>query len=177
MQHKEFDFEEFVKRTVKQLKQDLQKYKAQYTSEFKTIEDKKKQRAVELHQVREILTTPKEYVLIFRIEDTGLVHAVPLTEFVSLTPSNLRLYIRDLTLAPMPFFVYIVKEALEKISKPFVVVKPETVKKVIEDVEKTPHTSNLKPVDEFIKLVWKKYEQLTIASLLYNTIKQEELDN
>jgi hypothetical protein len=78
----------------------------------------------------------------------------------------------------LPFHTYIVREALEKISRPIALVKPETTQKVVEDVEKTPHTSNLKPIDEFIKLVWKKYEQLTIASLLYNTIKQEErLDN
>ncbi len=70
------------------------------------------------------------------------------------------------------------REALEKISIPVAIVRPETVEKVVEDVEKTPYTSNLRPINEFIKLVWRKYEKLTVASLLYNVIKQEEkLDN
>jgi hypothetical protein len=174
---KEFDFEQSIKKTIKRLREELQMYKERYTTEFQTIENKKKHKPVELYQVRELLTTPKEYVLTHYIEDSGLVHAVPLTEFVNLSPSNLRLYIRDLTLAPLPYYVYIVREALEKISRPVAIVKPETIKKVIQDVEKTPHTSHIRPIDEFIQLVWKKYEQLTIASLLYNTIKQEELDN
>jgi hypothetical protein len=171
---REFDFEQAIRRTIKQLKAELQQYKAQYTSEIKTTD---KIEPAELHQIRKLLTTLPEYVLIHHIEETGLVHAVPLTEFVNLSPSNLRLYIRDLTLAPLPYYVYIVREALEKISRPVAIVKPETIKKVIQDVEKTPHTSHIRPIDEFIQLVWKKYEQLTIASLLYNTIKQEELDN
>ncbi len=171
---KEFDFEQLIKKTVKQLKQDLLTYKSKLSPEFKTTD---KIKPVELYQVRKMLTTPYEFVLIFHIEDTGLVHAVPLTEWVSLSPSNLRIYIANYTLAPLPFYVYVIKEALEKISLPIAIVRPETTQKVIEDVEKTPHTSFIKPIDEFIKLVWKKYEQLTIASLLYNAIKREELDN
>jgi len=171
---KEFDFEQLIKRTVRQLKEELKRYKSQLSFEFKTIEDK--QKPVELHQIRQLLTAPPEYLLIYDIEDTGLVHAVPLTEFVSLTPSNLRIYIRELTLAPLPYFVYLNREVLEKISLPIAIVRQETIEKVVEEVEKMPHTSNLKPVDEFVRLVWKRYEQLTIASLLYNVIKQE-LDN
>ncbi len=174
---REFDFEQLVRKTIKQLKTELQRYKAQYTSKFKTIEKREKQRPIEPYQIRKLLTRPYEYALIYHIEDTGLVHAVPLTTFTSLTPSILRLYIKDLTLAPVPFHIYIVKEALEKISVPIAIVRPETVEKVIEDVEKTPYTSNLRPINEFIKLVWRKYEKLTVASLLYNAIKQEELDN
>ncbi len=179
MQHKEFDFEQLVRRTVKQLKKELKQYKSQLSNEFKTIENKKKQKPVELYQVREMLTSPKEYILIHHIEDTGLVHAVPLTTFTSLTPSNLRLYIANSNyeFAPLPFYVYVIKEALEKISLPIATVSPEAAQKIIKNVEKAPHTSHLKPINEFIKLVWKKYEQLTIASLLYNAIKQEELDN
>ena len=174
---KEFDFEQAVKKSLKRLREELQLYKMQYSTEFKTIENKSKQKPVELHQIRQLLTSPKEHVLVHDIEETGLVHAVPLTEFVSLTPSNLRIYIRELTLAPLPYFVYLNREVLEKISLPIAVVKPETVEKVLEDVERTPYNSNIKPIDEFLKLVWKRYERLTIASLLYNAIRQEELDN
>ena len=174
---REFDFEQTVRKTVKRLREELQMYKEQYTSDFQTIENEKKRKPVELHQIRRLLTSPAEYVLIYHIEDAGLVHAVPLTTFTSLTPSNLRIYIADYTFAPLPFYVYLNKEALEKISRPIAVVKPETIQKVIEDVEKTPNTSNLRPVREFLELTWKKYEKLVIASLLYNTIRQEELDN
>jgi phage-related protein len=174
---REFDFEQAVKRTIRQLKEQLQQYKSQLSYEFKTIEDKTEQKPVEVAQIRKLLTTPSEYVLVFHIEDTGLVHAVPLTEFVSLSPSNLRIHLPNLTLAPMPYFVYLNKDALEKISLPIAIVKQETIEKVVEEVEKKPHTSNLKPIDEFVRLVWKRYEQLVLASLLYNAIKQEELDN
>jgi hypothetical protein len=123
------------------------------------------------------LTSPAEYVLIYHIEDAGLVHAVPLTTFISLTPSNLRIYIADYTFAPLPFYVYLNKEALEKISVPIALLKASTVERVIADVETTPMVFYIKPIDEFVKLVWKKYEQLTIASLLYNAMRREELDN
>jgi hypothetical protein len=172
---KEFDLEQVVRKTIQQLKEELKHYKSQLSFEFKTIEDKTE--PVSLHQIRQLLTTPKEYVVIYDIEDTGLVHAVPLSSFVNLSPSNLRIYIRDLTLAPLPYFVYLNKEALEKISLPIAIVRQETIEKVVEEVEKMPHTSNLKPVDEFIRLVWKRYEQLVLASLLYNAIRQEELNN
>jgi len=175
---KEFDFEKAIRKTVKQLKEELQKYKSQYkSSEFETIEDKDKQKPVEIAQIRQLLTSPKEYVLIYDIEDTGLVHAVPLTSFVNLAPSNLRIYIRDLTLAPLSYYVYVVKEVLEKISVPIAIVKQETVEKVLEEAERAEPTSNIKSVKEFIHLVWKRYEQLVLASLLYDAIKKEELDN
>jgi hypothetical protein len=172
---KEFDLEQVVRKTIQQLKEELKHYKSQLSFEFKTIEDKIEH--ISLHQIRQLLTTPKEYVLVYYIEDTGLVHAVPLSSFVNLSSSNLRIYIRDLTLAPLPYFVYLNKEALEKISLPIAIVRQETIEKVVEEVEKMPHTSNLKPVDEFIRLVWKRYEQLVLASLLYNAIRQEELNN
>jgi len=73
---KEFDFEQLVKKTVKQLKAELQRYKAQYISEFKTTD---KIKPVELYQIRRLLTSPAEYVLIYHIENAGLVHTVPLT--------------------------------------------------------------------------------------------------
>ena len=174
---KEFDFEQAIRKTIKQLKQDLQSYKTQYSTKFKTIKDKKKQKPVELNQIRKLLTTPKEYVFVFHIEDSGLVHAVPLTTFTSLTTSNLRIHLPNLTFAPLPYYVYLNKEALEKISLPIAIVKPETTEKIVQDVETAPVVSNIKPVNEFIRLVWKRYEQLVLASLLYNAIKQEELDN
>jgi hypothetical protein len=177
MHEKEFDFEQAVKKTLKRLREELQMYKERYTLDFQTIENEKKRKPVQISQVRKLLTTPPEYILIYHIEDTGLVHAVPLTEFVNLTTSNLRIHLPNLTLAPMPYYVYLNKEALEKISRPIAVVKAETIEKVLQDVEKTPTTSNIRPINEFIQLVWKRYEQLTIASLLYNAIKQEGLDN
>lgn len=173
---KEFDFEQSIKKTIKQLKAELKLYKSQLSNEFRTTEDNK-QKPVELHQIRELLTTPAEFILVFHIEDTGLVHAIPLTKFINLTTSYLRIHIKDLTLSPMPYYVYLNEDVLKKISLPIAIVKPETVEKVIEEVEKIPATSNIEPINKFIKLVWKRYEQLTIASLLYGAIKREEFDN
>jgi len=57
---------------------------------------------------------PEEYVLIFHVEEDGLVHAVPLTEWVSLTTCSIRIHIRHYTFAPLPFIVYLRKELLEE---------------------------------------------------------------
>lgn len=169
---KEFDFESVVKKTIKQLKEDLQKYKAKLSPEFKTTD---KIKPVELYQIRKLLTSPAEYVVTFYIEDTGLAHTVPLTEYVSLVPSNLRIYISDqYTLAPLPFYAYLNKLALEKISIPIARVGYETIEKILEDVEQRPTISHIRPIKEFVEIVWKRYEQLVIASLLYNVIEREK---
>jgi len=49
---------------------------------------------VQVGQIRVLFWMPNEYVLIYHIEDEGLVHAVPLTEWVSLTTCSLRLHVR-----------------------------------------------------------------------------------
>jgi hypothetical protein len=98
--------------------------------------------------------------------------------WVSLTTCSLRLHIKNRIFAPLPFVVYLRKEILEQESYPIAVVRQETIEKVLRAVDRSPTWSAIKPKRQFLKLVWKRYEQLVLASLLYNAIKQEErLDN
>ncbi len=153
-------------RDMEQLKMSLKLYKDSLGDErLKVREDKRL--PVEVGQIRILFWMPNEYVLIYHIEDDGLVHAVPLTEWVSLTTCSLRLHVRHYTWAPLPFHVYIRKEVLEEESYPIALVRPETIEAVLRAVERSPTWSALRPKREFLKLVWKRYEGLTLASLFH----------
>jgi hypothetical protein len=117
---------------------------------------------------------PEEYVLIFHIEDEGLVHAVPLTEWVSLTTCSIKIHIRHYTFSPLPFIVYLRKELLEEESYPIAIVRQETIEKVLKDVETSPTWSAIKPIRDFLKLVWKRYEDPTLSSLFYTHTLREK---
>jgi len=128
---------------------------------------------VQVGQIRVLFWMPEEYVLIFNIEDEGLVHAVPLTEWVTLTTCSIRIHIRHYTFAPLPFIVYLRKELLEQESYPIAIVRQETIEKVLKDVDRSPTWSAIKPKREFLKLVWKRYEDITFSSLFYTHIQRE----
>jgi len=153
-------------REMEELKVSLKNYKEALGPErLKVREDKRL--PVEVGQIRVLLWTPNEYVLIYQIEDEGLVHAVPLTVWTNLTTCTIRVHIRDRVFAPLPFVVYIRKEVLEEESYPIALVRPETVQKVLRDVDRSPTWSAWRPVREFLRLVWKRYEGRTLGSLLY----------
>ncbi len=153
-------------REMEELKASLKNYKKALGDErLKVREDKRL--PVEVGQIRILFWMPNEYVLIYHIEDDGLVHAVPLTEWVSLTTCSLRLHVRHYTWAPLPFVVYLRKEVLEEESYPIALVRPETIEAVLRSVERSPTWSAWRPVREFLKLVWKRYEGLTLGSLFY----------
>jgi hypothetical protein len=81
----------------KQLEASLRLYKESLGDErLKVREDKRL--PVEVGQIRVLFWMPEEYVLVFHVEDDGLVHAVPLTEWVSLTTCTLRVHVRELHL-------------------------------------------------------------------------------
>ncbi len=153
-------------RDMEQLKASLKLYKESLGNErLKVREDRRL--PVEVGQIRILFWMPNEYVLIYHIEDEGLVHAVPLTEWVNLTTCSLRVHVRNFTWAPLPFVVYLRKELLEEESYPIAIVRQETIEKVLRDVDRSPTWSAWRPVREFIKLVWKRYEGLTLASLFH----------
>ncbi len=149
-----------------QLKASLRLYKESLGDErLKVRADRRV--SPEVGQIRVLFWMPEEYVLIYHIEDDGLVHAVPLTEWVSLTTCSLRLHVRHYTWAPLPFVVYLRKEVLEEESYPIALVRPETIEAVLRSVDRSPTWSAWRPVREFLKLVWKRYEELTLGSLFY----------
>jgi hypothetical protein len=153
-------------RDLQQLKMSLKLYKEALGPERLKVREEKRL-PVEVGQIRVLLWMPNEYVLVFKVEDDGLVHAVPLTVWVNLTTCSLRLHVRHYTWAPLPFVVYLRKELLEQESYPIAIVRQETIEKVLRDVERSPTWSAWRPVREFLNLVWKRYEELTLGSLFY----------
>jgi hypothetical protein len=153
-------------RDMEELKASLRNYKKALGKERLKVKESARV-PVQVGQIRVLFWMPNEYVLVFHVEDEGLVHAVPLTEWVSLTTCTLRVHVRNYTWAPLPFIVYLRKEVLEEESYPIALVKPETVDAVLRSVDRSPTWSAWRPVREFLKLVWKRYEELTLGSLFY----------
>jgi len=153
-------------RDMEQLKASLKLYKEALGEErLKVRADRRV--SPEVGQIRVFFWMPNEYVLIYHIEDEGLVHAVPLTEWVNLTTCTLRVHVRNYTWAPLPFHVYLRKEVVEEESYPLALVRPETIEKVLRDVDRSPTWSAWRPVREFLRLNWKRWEGLTLGSLFY----------
>jgi len=161
-----------MKFNKEELKASLKLYKESLGKERLKVKEDKRQ-SVEIGQIRVFFWMPNEYVLIYHIEDEGLVHAVPLTVWVSLTTCSLRLHIKDRIFAPLPFVVYLRKEILEQESYPIAMVSQETIEKVLRAVDRSPTWSAIKPKREFLKLVWKRYEDITLSSLFYTHIQRE----
>jgi hypothetical protein len=158
---------------IKELKASLKFYKDSLGTERLKVKQSARV-PVQVGQIRVLFWMPEEYVLIFHIEDEGLVHAVPLTVWVSLTTCSLRLHIKNRIFAPLPFLVYIRKEILEQESYPIAVVRQETIEKVLRAVHRSPTWSAIKPIRDFLKLVWKRYEDITLSSLFYTHIQREK---
>jgi len=161
---------------IKELKTLLKFYKSSLGDEkLKVKEDKKV--PVEVGQVRVLFWMPEEYILIFHVEEEGLVHAVPLTIWTDLTTCLLKIHLISnktcKALAPLPFFIYLRKEVLEEESFPIYIVRKDTIEKVLKAVERAPVWSAVKPKWEFIKLVWKRYSGLTFGSILATHIQRE----
>jgi len=54
------------------------------------------------------------------------------------------------------------------------VVRQETIEKVLRAVDRSPTWSAIRPKREFLKLVWKRYEDITLSSLFYTHIQREK---
>ncbi|WP_333785231.1 hypothetical protein [Thermocrinis sp.] len=164
---------------LEELKISLRMYKSCLgDGKFKVKEEKRV--PVEVGQVRVLFWIPEEYVLVYHVEEEGLVHAVPLTIWTDLTTTSLRIRLRSSldnspkTLAPLPFDVYLRREVLEEESLPIYIVRKDTVEKVLRAVERAPVRTAIKPSWEFVKLVWKRYGELTLGSILATHIQREQ---
>jgi hypothetical protein len=155
-----------------ELKMSLKLYKDSLGSERYKVKPEKRV-PVEVGQLRNLFWSPNEYVLVYHIEEDGLVHAVPLTVWVSLTTCSTKIYLPEYVkgfpklYAPLPFHVYIRREILEEEGIPVYKIKPENIEKVLRNVDRSPTWSAIKPIRDFLKLVWKRYEDLTLSSLFY----------
>jgi len=153
-------------RNMEELKASLKNYKEALGPErLKVRADRRV--SPEVGHLRVFFWMPNEFVLVFKVEDEGLIHAVPLTEWVSLTTCSLRVHVGPYTLAPLPFHVYLRKEVVEEESYPLALVRPETIEAVLRSVERSPTWSAWRPVREFLRLNWKRWEELTLGSLFY----------
>ena len=138
---------------------------------------------VQVGQIRVLFWMPNEYVLVYHIEESGLVHAVPLTVWVSLTTCSIKIHLPEYVVgfpklyAPLPFHVYIRREILEEEGVPVYIVRPDTIEKVLRDVDRSPTWSAIKPIRDFLKLVWKRYEDITLSSLFYTHSLREKKDD
>lgn len=161
-----------LKERIKELNVSLKLYKDSLGTERYKVKPEKRV-PVEVGQIRVLFWMPNEYVLVYHIEDSGLVHAVPLTVWVSLTTCGIKIHLPEYVegfpklYAPLPFHVYIRKEILEEEGVPVYKVRPETIEKVLRAVDRAPTWSAIKPIREFLKLVWKRYEDITLGSLFY----------
>jgi hypothetical protein len=104
-----------IREHIKELKASLKLYKESLGPERYKVKESARV-PVAVGQIRNLFWSPNEYVLIYHIEDSGLVHAVPLTVWVSLTTCSIKIHL---------------------------------------------------PIRDFLKLVWKRYEDITLSSLFY----------
>ncbi|MCI4455049.1 MAG: hypothetical protein JHC25_08955 [Thermodesulfobacterium sp.] len=168
-----------IKERIKELNASLKLYKDSLGTERYKVKPEKRV-PVEVGQIRVLFWMPNEYVLVYHIEDSGLVHATPLTVWVSLTTCGIKIHLPEYVkgfpklYAPLPFHVYIRREILEEEGVPVYKVRPETIEKVLKTVDRSPTWSAIKPIREFLKLVWKRYEDFTLSSLLYTHTLREE---
>jgi len=163
-----------------ELRMFLKLYKESLGEERLRVKEDKRQ-PVEIGQLRNLFWMPNEYVLVFHVEEDGLVHAVPLTVWVSLTTCSIKIHLPEYVVgfpklyAPLPFVVYIRKEILEEEGVPVYKVRPDTIEKVLKDVETSPTWSAIKPIRDFLKLVWKRYEDIILNSLFYTYSLRESV--
>ena len=158
----------------------LKLYKQSLGKQRLTVKDSKRV-PVEKGQFRVLLWEPWEYIMVVDVEEEGLVHAVPFTIWTALTTSGLRLKLhwlkRDRLFAPLPFMVYLRKEIVERESLLVAKLKEETISTVLKNVRRTPNYSVNKYQRSFLKLVWKRFEDLSLSSVIYTHMLRERKES
>jgi hypothetical protein len=160
-----------IKERIKELKASLKLYKEALGDEVLTVKQEMRT-APKVGEVRVVFLMPEEYVLITHVEEDGLVHAVPLTTWTSLSTVFFMLKVdtegwRETFLRPLPFLVYLRKEWLELHSYPIAEAEPATIQRVLRAVDRALTWSAWRPIREFLRLNWKRWEKLTLGSLFY----------
>ncbi|WP_448588000.1 hypothetical protein [Thermocrinis sp.] len=129
---------------------------------------------VEEGQIRIFLWSPWEYVLVGERVEEGLFECYPLTLLLELTTTSIRIKHKNKTYAPLPFHVYIREEILENES----ILEGKIPTQWLEDVKKSVEWATLNPYNrykrEFIKLVWERFKDLSLSSVIYTHIKREQ---
>jgi hypothetical protein len=155
-------------RDMEQLKMSLKLYKDSLGDEMLKVK-KEAQVPPAFGQIRVLFWMPEEYFLIYHVEDSGLVHVVPMTSWVRLSTVPLRVVVdeRGTELKPLPFHAYLREELVLNHSYPLTTATEAVVKAVLRAVDRSPTWSAWRPVREFLRLVWKRWEGLTLGSLFY----------
>jgi len=82
---------------------------------------------------------------------------------------------RERRFAPLPFMVYLRKEIVERESLLVAKLKEETVSVLLKNVRRTPNYSVNRYQRTFLKLVWKRYEDLSLSSVIYTHMLRENV--
>jgi len=126
-------------------------------------------------EVRLFFMEPPEWILIADKPDENLYLIVPLTAYIQLAitdryPPVIRW--RNINLVPLPFWVYVRKELLEKYSEPAFKIKD--LEKIKEYVRNAKVRGIGKWREKFIKAVAERFKDLNLSSIIYDQIKAEE---
>ncbi len=160
-----------TRENLEDLKFSLKLYKDSLGDEVLTVKEELRTPPA-VGEIRVVFLMPEEYVLITHVEEGGLVHAVPLTVWTRLSTVFFMIKVdvegwRETFLRPLPFLVYLRKEWLERHSYPIAEASPATIQRVLRAVDHAPTWSAWRPIREFLRLNWKRWEKLTLGSLFY----------
>ncbi len=126
-------------------------------------------------QVRLFLMTPPEWVLVIDKPEEDLFTIVPLTTYIRLALTNIYPPVvtwKHLRMVPLPFWVYVRREILEKYSKP--VFRLRDIESIKEYVKKARTRGIGKWREKFIQKVADRFADINLSSLLYQVHLAEE---
>ncbi len=128
----------------------------------------------ETGQVRLFTMTPPEWVLVVNKEG-DLFTVIPLTTLIQLAVTDRYPPVvewRGYRLVPLPFWVFVRKEILEKYSKP--VFRVRDVDRIKEYARSARTKAIGKWREKFIKKVAERFADINLASMLYSALSAEE---
>jgi len=121
-------------------------------------------------QVRLFFLTPPEYALVLKKEE-DLNVVVPLTSYLQLAITNLYpplVQWRGLNLVPLPFWVYVNEELVQKYSVPVFYVRDKEGLERIRDYVKNARTKGIgKWREKFIRKSFERWQDINLSSILY----------
>jgi hypothetical protein len=128
----------------------------------------------EIGQVRLVMFTPPEWLVVVGQPSKDLFTAVPLTTLIPLAITDRYPPVvewKHYRLVPLPFWVYIRREILERYSKPvFKIRDTEAIKKYAKEARTTAIG---KWREKFIQKVADRFADINLSSLLYSVSVSE----